>query len=201
MAPRSRTRTPLTFTLRRATLDDADLLVRHRLAMFREMGDRSERAIARHGTAYLAWMIPKIASAEMVAWIADDPAGRPVGSGAVWFQPSQPRPGFDDLRVPYLLSVYTDPRARGAGVATAMVERALALAKRLGYARVSLHASQMGRRVYERLGFQTTTELRYWIDPVQRRREARRRAAEAAAREPSPAPRIKTAGRSARART
>ena len=160
MAPRARPAPPLGFVLRRATLADTDLLVRHRLAMFREMGDRPEPAIVRHGCAYLAWMVPRVASGEMVAWVAEGTDGRSLGSGAVWFQPTHPRPGIDDLRVPYVLSVYTTPRARGRGVATAVVRRAIALAKRLGYARVTLHASAMGRGVYERVGFHPTTELR-----------------------------------------
>ncbi len=202
MAPRARPAPPLGFVLRRATLADTDLLVRHRLAMFREMGDRPEPAIVRHGCAYLARMVPRVASGEMVAWVAEGTDGRSLGSGAVWFQPTHPRPGIDDLRVPYVLSVYTTPRARGRGVATAVVRRAIALAKRLGYARVTLHASAMGRGVYERVGFHPTTELRYWIDPVQRRREATRRAAEAASRRPvrSRASPVRSTGRSVRAR-
>jgi GNAT superfamily N-acetyltransferase len=203
MASRSKAPGAPTFTLRRATLADAGLLVRHRVAMFRQMGDQPECALARHAPSYLAWMVPRIASAEMVAWVAEDPAGRPLGSGAVWFQPSHPRPGIDDVRVPYVLSVYTTPQARGQGIATAIVRRAIDLAKRLGYARVSLHASRMGRGVYERVGFESTTELRYWIDPVQRRRTALRRASEAAesARRGAAARSATSKGHPARGRT
>jgi GNAT superfamily N-acetyltransferase len=190
------------YILRRATLADADVLVRHRIAMFASLGGQPKRALARHGPRYLAWMVPRVASGELVAWIADDRGGRPVGSGAVWFQPAQPRPGFDDVRVPYILSVYTEPRARGSGVASEIVRTAIRLAKRLGYARVTLHASPMGRGVYERLGFGPTTEVRYWIDPVLRRRYERRAAREAAERTKVPRTKpVSSKGRSARART
>jgi GNAT superfamily N-acetyltransferase len=157
-----------------------ELLVEHRVAMFQEMADRPTRVIARHAPAYARWLRPRLRTADVVAWVVEHPEGTPVGSGALWFQPSQPRPGFDDRKVPYILSVYTRPEARGLGVATTVVRRAVALAKQLGYARVSLHASAMGRGVYERLGFGPTTEMRLWLDPVQRRRYARQRAAEAA---------------------
>lgn len=177
---RPRTRRPRpNLVVRRATEADLPLLVEHRVAMFREMGDRSARAIARHAPAYARWVRPRLRNAEAVAWVVERPKGTPVGSGALWFQPGHPRPGFDDLRVPYILSVYTVPEARGIGVATRVVREAVALARKLGYARVSLHASSMGRGVYERLGFRSTTELRYWIDPVQRRRDELRRAREA----------------------
>ncbi|MCI4325210.1 MAG: GNAT family N-acetyltransferase [Thermoplasmata archaeon] len=165
--------------VRRATEADINLLVAHRVAMFTEMGDRPARAIARHALAYARWLRPRLRSADVVAWVVEHPLGTPVGSGALWFQPGQPRPGFDDLKIPYILSVYTRPDARGLGVATTAVRRAVDLAKELGYARISLHASAMGRGVYERLGFGSTTEMRLWLDPVQRRRDARRRAAEA----------------------
>jgi GNAT superfamily N-acetyltransferase len=170
-------------TVRRATESDIDLLVEHRVAMFQEMGDRPARVIARHAPAYVRWLRPRLRTADVVAWVVEHPRGTPVGSGAIWFQPSQPRPGFDDQKVPYILSVYTLPRARGLGVATTVVRRAIDLAKRLGYARVTLHASAMGRRVYERIGFGPTTEMRFWIDPKERRRTAKRLAAEAAAPE------------------
>jgi GNAT superfamily N-acetyltransferase len=153
-------------------------LVAHRVEMFREMGGRSPRSLARHAPAYARWLRPRLRDADVVAWVAEGPDGTPVGSGALWFQPSHPRPGLDDLRVPYILSMYTDPAARGLGVASAVVRRALALARKLGYARVTLHASTMGRPVYEKLGFQSTTEMRLWLDPVERRRDAARRAAE-----------------------
>jgi GNAT superfamily N-acetyltransferase len=198
MPSRSRRASHGPLVVRRATLADADLLLAHRLAMFKEMGDQPARALARHAPAYVRWMVPRIASGEMVAWIAEDPTGRPLGSGALWFQPSQPRPGFDDVRVPYILSVYTRPRARGRGIATTVVRRALALARRLGYARVTLHASSKGRGVYERIGFQSTTELRYWLDPAQQRRSDRKRVAEAAAAKRAA---VRATGRSARSRT
>ena len=166
--------------LRRATVGDVDLLVAHRLAMFREIGGRPERVLARHGRPYLTWLVPRLTSAEVVAWVAEDTEGRPVGSGGVWFQPSHPRPGTLALRTPYVLSMYTVPAARGRGIATAVVRAAVALSRKLGHGRVVLHASAMGRPVYERLGFRPTREMRLFLDPADRRRDDRNRAAEAA---------------------
>ncbi|HXQ93674.1 MAG TPA: GNAT family N-acetyltransferase [Thermoplasmata archaeon] len=202
MPPRRRPVVPVPFVLRRATASDTDLLVRHRLAMFASLGGQPKRGLARHGPRYAAWLVPQLAKGELIAWVAEGSDGRALGSGAVWFQPAQPRPGFDDLRVPYILSIYTEPSARGHGVATAIVRKAIGLAKRLGYARVTLHASPMGRGVYERLGFGPTSEMRYWIDPVLRARYARRAAREAAERADSRGTTrtVRTARRSARAR-
>lgn len=164
--------------MRRATLEDVDLLLDHRIAMFRDMGGRTERTLARHRRSYLAWVVPKIAAAEVIAWIAEDASRTALGSGAVWFQPTHPRPGSDATRTPYVLSVYTVPAARGRGVASAVTREALRLARRSGYGRVTLHASSMGRPVYARLGFLTTSEMKYPMSAVERRRDLKRIAEE-----------------------
>jgi GNAT superfamily N-acetyltransferase len=169
--------------LRRGTIEDIDLLVDHRVAMFREMGGRSRAALRRHGPEYLAWLVPRLVSAELVAFVAEDPKGDTMGSGAVWFQPNHPRPGSPALRSPYIFSMYTVPEARGRGVATAIVNEAAALSRRLGYGRVGLHASSMGRGVYERMGFLTTTEMQLPLNATERRRMLRGRSpAKAASR-------------------
>ena len=169
--------------LRRATLDDVDLLVEHRVAMFREMGGRSRAALASHRPEYLAWLAPRLVRAELVAFVAEDSKGAPMGSGAVWFRPSHPGPGWPAARAPYILSMYTVPAGRGRGVATAIVKEVAALSRRLGYRRISLHASAMGRGVYERMRFLTTTEMQLPLTPTERRRMLRgRKAAEAGRR-------------------
>ena len=88
-----------------------------------------------------------------------------VGGGSLWLQPVQPRPGFDGGGQPYLLSFYTEPAARGRGAATALVEACVAWARAHGYPRVTLHASRFGRRVYEKLGFERTWEMKRPLAP------------------------------------
>jgi GNAT superfamily N-acetyltransferase len=94
-----------------------------------------------------------------VAYIAEID-GQPAGSGCVWFQPAQPRPGMAEIRTPYILSMYTAPEFRGLGVATKIVRRLVAFCRVRRYARVTLHASPQGRAVYRRLGFERTWEMR-----------------------------------------
>jgi GNAT superfamily N-acetyltransferase len=157
--------------------------------MFRAMGGRSPRVLAAHAPLYLRWIVPRLASAEVVAWLAEEPSGRILGSASLWFAPGRPRPGVSTIITPYLLSVFTEPDARGRGVATSIVREAATLSRRLGYTRIELHASAMGRRVYERLGFEPTTEMRLVLDPAERRRDRQRRARQAAVAAAGP-PRI-----------
>ena len=65
--------------------------------------------------------------------------------------PANPR--FPDGKGGYVLGVYTEPEYRRQGIATGLMQRLLAEAKRLGLNRVELSASEMGKPIYEKLGF------------------------------------------------
>ena len=152
------------------------LLVRHRIAMFADIHPQPTRLLEAHGRVYRRWARGRLTSGEMVGFIAETPDGTPVASGCLWFQPSQPRVLMPATSSPYILSMYTSPAHRGRGLATSIVRRLLAVARRHRCARVTLHASDAGRRVYERLGFEPTREMRLWLDrSIARRMGARPR--------------------------
>jgi GNAT superfamily N-acetyltransferase len=150
------------FQLRPARPADLDVLVAHRLEMWRDIGGRTEHSIRAHGPHYRAWARSRLRTGELEAVVAEVD-GQVVGSGALWWMAEQPRPGLYAPTAPYILSMYTDPAYRGLGVATAIVKALLRAARRGGAARVSLHASPQGRGVYERLGFESTAEMRKWL--------------------------------------
>lgn len=128
--------------------------------MFAQMGDCDEDGLARQDAAYRPWARERMARGELVGWVVEDDAQGAVASGVLWLQPVQPSPSWTGGAQPYLMSMYTEPAARGRGHATAIVQEALAWAKARGFPRLALHASSMGRPVYERLGFERTWEMR-----------------------------------------
>ena len=75
----------------------------------------------------------------------------------------RPRTGTDDLELgpeAIVLNVYVEPAWRRRGVAETLMRVVLdALAAR-GIRRIVLHASDEGRRLYERIGFVPTNEMR-----------------------------------------
>jgi len=159
-------------TYRQTTVADVDVLTDHRHRMWTAIGGRTETEITEHDRRYRTWAKLRLRSGELVGVIAEAPEGTPVGSGLVWFRPDQPYPQTSTLATPYVLSMYTQPDWRGKGVASAIVRRLVAVCRVGGYPSVVLHASQQGRRVYRRLGFDRTWEMRFWIDPRIRRRRA-----------------------------
>lgn len=135
--------------------------------MFRDMGQlpaHQEETLARATAAYLRDALPR---AEYLAWVAEDDAMPPAAVGGAGVQLRailpRPRPGEDDLELgpeAIVLNVYVEPAWRRRGVGEALMRAVLdALAAR-GVRRIVLHASDKGRRLYERLGFVQTNEMR-----------------------------------------
>jgi GNAT superfamily N-acetyltransferase len=155
------------FIVRQADAADIPHLARHRAAMFRDMGQVAhplDEALERATASYLREALPR---GEYLAWVAEQ-NGTPatvIGGAGVQLRPilPRPRPGADDLELgpeAIVLNVYVELAWRRRGVAGALMRTLLnALAAR-GVHRVVLHASADGRRLYERLGFVPTNEMR-----------------------------------------
>jgi len=86
--------------------------------------------------------------------------GQAVASGCVWVQPIQPRPRWGECCQPYLLSMYTEPSFGGRGPGKRIAGAATDWARREGHPRFTLHASAMGRPLYEALGWERTWEMK-----------------------------------------
>jgi GNAT superfamily N-acetyltransferase len=149
----------LAFTVRKATLKDLPALVHQRRAMWRDLGAREQRELDRADKVYAGWARSRMKSGTLMGWVAEN-EGKILGGGCVWLQPVQPRPGYKLMIQPYLLSMYTEPRYRGLGVASDIVEKALEWCRSNGFHQLRLHASEMGRKVYLKHGFERTWEMR-----------------------------------------
>lgn len=160
-------------SFRRATVRDIDALVDHRHGMWTAIGHRTEAEITEHDGRYRRWIRPRLRSGEVIGFVASSPDGEVVGSGMLWFRPDQPRPQVRTQVTPYILSMFTRDDWRGAGAASGIVRRLVAATRAAGHPSVVLHASEQGRSIYARLGFERTWEMRYWVDPVMRRERAR----------------------------
>jgi GNAT superfamily N-acetyltransferase len=149
--------------VRRATLRDLDHLVKQRHAMHEEMRHRTRAEHEGGDSAYRKFIIEMTKKRRYVAFLAfeSNNLADPIGGGAVWLREAQPRPARKQvLRIPYLLSVYTDPKHRGKGVASTVVKEAMHWARTNRYPSMTLHASEMGRKIYSGLGWRNTSEMR-----------------------------------------
>ena len=143
--------------IRRASLDDLDALVQLRLDLLREVGnlksDDDVPALAKATQRYLTEKIPK---GEFVAWVAevDD---RIVGtSGLVLFERPPVADNLSGLEA-YIMNIYTIPKWRGKGVATTLLREIISFVKGTAARRIWLHTTEDGKRIYEKVGFVSTT--------------------------------------------
>jgi GNAT superfamily N-acetyltransferase len=129
--------------------------------MWENIGRWSRRDLDRADAPNRRWIRREMRAHRFFAFLYVVPDGRIAGSGAVWLQRSQPRPGkLAGETMPYIMSMFTEPEFRGHGIATELVRTMVRWVGQRGYRRVVLHASRFGRSVYEQLGFESSNEMR-----------------------------------------
>ena len=139
--------------------------------MWRDMGVGDKKLLDRADVVYRQWTRQHLRSGDFRAWLAENSEGKILGGGALRLQPVQPRPGYERGVQPYLLSMYTERASRGQGVASRVVREAVNWTRKNGYPSLRLHASEMGRGVYSKLGFKRSWEMKM---EFRQRKKARR---------------------------
>lgn len=79
--------------------------------------------------------------------------GTPAGCGGVCFQQEMPSPDNPTGRCAYLMNIYTREAFRSRGVGEAAVRWLISRARERGITKIYLETSDMGRRLYQKLGF------------------------------------------------
>ena len=156
------------FRVRPATPLDAPLLARHRIEMFRDMGriadDDTATALRTASEPLIAdWL----AAGTYVGWLAEPPArpGLVVGGAGIQLRPMLPRPARGGPGVvlgpeAYVLNVFVERAWRRRGVAALLMDYVVSYTRERRIRVVTLHASDDGRALYEKLGFSATNEMR-----------------------------------------
>lgn len=149
------------YRIRRAMIEDAQVIARHRVAMFRDMGDVNEDDVARLESASFVHMRQMMVEQRYLGWLAER-QGEIVAGGGLIISQLLPRPGaIDGGAQALIVNVYCEPEHRRRGLARALMTAMLDWCKRDRIAKVVLHASQDGRPLYESLGFVQTNEMRW----------------------------------------
>src|SRR4051812_8916506 len=105
------------YRIRMATLDDTDLdtLIRHRIAMFTDMGRTVDAP--RLGAEFRRWLLETMPTGAYRAWIAETAAGEVAGGGGATIIPWPPGPEYMGHRLAFVYNVYTEPAHRRRGLA------------------------------------------------------------------------------------
>jgi GNAT superfamily N-acetyltransferase len=143
----------------------ADLthILHHRRAMFIEMGKGDENALDRMQQASERYLREALPNGTYRTWLAQTEGGRVVSGGGIAIVPWPGNPDFPDSRRGWILNIYTEPEFRGRGIARRIMDTMIAWCRNEGFHYVSLHDSNAGRPLYEKLGFQPTNEMRLYL--------------------------------------
>jgi len=143
---------------RMATEDDAALIAEHRRRMFADSGMAEASAMDEMVANFVEWVRPRLRDGRYLGWLMEDDGAVVAGAG-MWLMDFPPHWMDAEAVRAYLLNFYVEPATRGRGLAEQMLQLALDEARRRGIGVVSLHASRMGRPIYERNGFEGTNEM------------------------------------------
>ena len=152
-----------TVRVRLATLDDIPVLVHQRVAMFAEILDPDEQGRPTMAEEFAAWVRERLISREYVGFMAEDANAGVVAGAGLWLLPWPPGPVAGAGELGYILNVYTDVPFRHRGIAQRLMLAVLDYAREQGLSTLILHASEAGRPIYQRLGFQLSNEMRLSI--------------------------------------
>ncbi len=93
---------------------------------------------------------------EFLAWVAEAEGQVVAISGLVFFE-RPPDAGNPAGVEAYLMNMYTLPAWRGRGLASALLDEIIGFVRTTPARRISLHATDAGRSIYESAGFLPAT--------------------------------------------
>ena len=150
--------TALSITIREGSIADISEIARQRRRMCEDMNYTDAAVLSAMVNATADYLKKAIPEGSFRSWLACD-SGRVVAGGAVVIS-AWPAHAYDlECRRATILNVYTEPEYRRRGIARQIMEAMIAWCKQEGFARVSLHASDQGRHLYESLGFEDSNEM------------------------------------------
>jgi ribosomal protein S18 acetylase RimI-like enzyme len=148
-------------TTRPVGLDDLELICRHREEMFRASNapGRSDEILRMMTASFRVWIEPRLRDGSYFGYIAEENGVAVAGIGLMIIDwPPHPSHPNEDKRG-YVLNVFVEPSYRKRGLAKMLTALGEAEIARRGVSFAILHATRMGRPLYEQNGWTQTAEM------------------------------------------
>jgi len=138
---------------RTAAPADAHALARMRVAFLTDAGNLPPEHQTEMEAILLEFFTASLADGSFAAWLAFD-GEKIVATSGLSF--SMIPPSFSDKtgKTAYIMNMYTLPEYRRQGIAAQLLKRIVEEAKARGFPKITLYATEMGRPLYEKFGFE-----------------------------------------------
>jgi GNAT superfamily N-acetyltransferase len=153
---------PDSITIREASIKDIPEILRQRRGMYADLNYKDRATLDAMSALSSEYLQKAFADGTFHAWLASA-GNRIVAGGAVIISPWLAHPYDMECRRATILNVYTEPEYRRRGIARQLLQSMIDWCRREGLARVTLHASDDGRHLYESLGFEDSNEMRLML--------------------------------------
>ena len=150
---------PENIKIRPATLSDIATILHHRRSMYEDMGKRDERALSMMAEASEPYFREALSDGTYRGFLAENNEGRVIAGGGIVISPWPAHPSELHARRAMILNMYTEKDYRRRGIAKRLMLTMLEYLRKEGFPKVSLHASDEGRPLYESLGFEISNEM------------------------------------------
>ncbi len=156
----------MNITYRKATIDDVELIVSTRITFMveaaGEMNVAEKELLIKNNKTYIHFGLKNNIFTSILAFDGQ----LLVGTSGVCFYNIMPSKHVPNGKIGYIQNMYTIPTYRGKGIATKLFYLTVEEAKKAGCDKVTLTATDMGRPMYEKYGFNDTkNEMSYnWED-------------------------------------
>ena len=148
-------------TTRPVRPSDLDLICRHREDMFRASNapGRSDESLRAMTASFRVWVEPRLEDGSYFGYIVEEDGAAVAGIGLMIIDwPPHPLHPNEDKRG-YVLNVFVEPSHRKRGLAKMLTALGEAEIARRGVSFAILHATRMGRPLYEQAGWTRTAEM------------------------------------------
>jgi GNAT superfamily N-acetyltransferase len=146
--------------IRPAGFADMAHILRHRRAMFRDMGSGTDAELDAMLVTAEAFLREALPAGRYRGWLAETKDGHVVAGAGIAIFPWPGAPRDPSPRRGWIQNVYTEPEFRRRGLARKLMQVVVEWCRTEGFHTIALHASDEGRPLYESMGFRVTNEMR-----------------------------------------
>jgi predicted GNAT family acetyltransferase len=150
--------------IRKANLKDLDIIYNNRMQFTQLMNNQEISITEEFKQDTYNYIKNHIVDDSLVIWIATE-EDEIISVAMVCYYQLLPTISNKKGNTGYIQNVFTLPNYRGRGYATELLNKIIVDAKERNVGRLLLSASDMGRPVYEKIGFEAVTkEMIYTIN-------------------------------------